>query len=145
MSTATKLYQSEQWTLIINGVLIDSGYNDGEFLTIKQAEKDFTAKVGADGEVTRSKSNNRLAIVNVKLMQTSSGNDLLSIMNNLDIATPGGAGIGAFLVMDQLGRAKYAAAKCWVSGVPDVTLDKEATMREWEITCSYLIRYDGGS
>lgn len=145
MSTDFKQWQAEQITIFFCGLLIDSGYADGEFLSIEQSEKDYTAVVGTDGEVTRCKTNNRHTTITIKLMQTSSGNDKLSALSNLDISVPGGAGVGAFLVRNRLGRSLYTAEKAWIAGPPKVSFDREAQTMEWTLECAYLIRSDGGS
>ena len=140
-----KIYDADQISLSFMGIPIDSGYADGEFLTIEQAEDDFVAKVGTDGEVTRSKTNNRLATIKVKLMLTSSGNSALSALNNLDRATPGGAGVGPMLVRDRQGTSLYTASKCWISRPPDVSFDREPTAREWTLQAANLVRFDGNT
>ena len=131
--------------MVFMGILIDSGYADGEFLTIEQEEQDFLTKVGTDGEVTRSKSNNRHAIIKLKLMQTSDGNTLLSALNNIDVNTPGGLGVGPMMILDQNGTTVYTAKSCWIAKPPDVSFDRTATSREWTLEVANLIRVDGGN
>lgn len=140
-----KIYDSNQVTLVFMGIPITSGFADGEFLSIEQSEADFVVKVGTDGEVTRSKTNNRHATIKVKLMQTSSGNALFSVVNNLDVLTPGGAGVGPMLVRDRQGTSLYTSLACWIAKPPDVSFDKEATPREWTLECDQLVRFDGGN
>lgn len=140
-----KVYDSDQVSLVFMGIPIDSGYAEGSFLTIEQSEQDFEVKVGTDGEVTRSKTNNRHATIKVKLMQTSSGNTALSALNNLDVATPGGAGVGPMLIRDRQGTSLYTAGKCWIAKPPDVDFDRSATSREWTLECANLIRFDGSN
>lgn len=140
-----KVYDADQVVMVFMGLPISSGYADGEFLTIEQEAQDFDSKVGTDGEVTRSKTNNRHAIIKVKLMQSSDGNALLSALNNLDVATSGGAGVGPMLIKDLQGTALFSASKCWIAKPPDVSFDRTATSREWTLECSNLVRLDGGN
>jgi hypothetical protein len=140
-----KVFDADQVSLVFMGITIDSGYADGEFVTIEQTEQDFTVVVGTDGEVTRSKTNNRHATIKVKLMQTSSGNATLSALNNLDVATPGGAGVGPMMIRDRQGTSVYTASKCWIAKPPDVSMDRTATPREWTLECANLVRFDGGN
>lgn len=142
---ATKVYDADQVSVVLMGVPISSGYADGEFLRIEQEAEDFTHKVGTDGEVTRSKTNNRVAKVTLRLMQSSDGNAALSAINNLDRSAPNGAGIGPFLVRDRQGTSLFTASKCWISKPPNVTMAREATEREWELTVADLVRLDGGN
>ena len=139
-----KYYDADQVTVTIAGIPL-SGYADGEFLSIEQESEDFTDVAGTDGEVSRSKTNDRRATITIMLMQTSDSNDLLSELSNLDRNNPNGAGVGAFLCRDRQGRALYQAQECWVQQPPDVSMDRGATSREWTLRCARLIRFDGGN
>lgn len=139
-----KIYDSKEVSIIICGIPIDSGYADGEILKIEQDEEDFKKVTGTDGEVTRSKTNNRGARVTLRLMQTSDGNASLSALNAKDKAQAGGAGVGSFLVKDRTnGTVKYSAESCWIAKPPSVSFDKTATAREWMIDLADLTRSDG--
>jgi hypothetical protein len=140
-----KVYDADEVTVSIAGLPIDSGYDDGEFCRIEQEADDFTDKAGTDGEVTRSKTNDRRATCSIILMQSSDGNALLSGLNNIDRLAGNGAGVGPFLVRDRQGTALYAAAESWISKPPDVSFDREPTAREWTIRVANLERFDGGN
>jgi Protein of unknown function (DUF3277) len=140
-----KVYDANQVSMIFMGIPITSGYEDGEFLTIEQTMADFEVVTGTDGSVTRYRTNNRHATIKVKLMQSSSGNAALSVINTLDISTPGGAGIGPMLIRDRQGTSIYTASKCWVAKPPDVKFDRKPVAREWILECADLVRLDGGN
>lgn len=140
-----KIYDADQILVNFAGVPVDSGYADGEFLRIEQAEDDFTLVMGTDGSGTRSKSNNRSATITLILMQSSQTNTALSALNNLDLKTSGGAGVGPLLIKDKSGTSLYSAAKCWISKAPNVSFDRTATSREWTLMTDNLIRLDGGN
>ena len=140
-----KVYDANEVTVSIAGLPIESGYDDGEFCRIEQEADDFTDKAGTDGEVTRSKTNDRRATISIMLMQSSTGNALLSGLNNIDRLAGNGAGVGPLLVRDRQGLALYAAAECWISKPPDVSFDREPTAREWTLRCASLERFDGGN
>ncbi len=140
-----KIYDADQVSLVFMGIPIDSGYADGEFLSIEQTTADFESVVGTDGEVTRSKTNDARATIKVKLMQTSSGNAAFSALNNIDKTLPGGAGVGPMLVKDRQGTSLYTASKTWIAKPPDVSFDRAATAREWTLECANLVRFDGGN
>jgi len=140
-----KVYDANEVTIIVAGIPIDSGYDDGEFCRIEPESPDFVDKVGTDGEVTRSKTNDRRATCSVILMQSSTGNALLSALNNIDRLNGNGAGVGPFLVRDKQGTSLYAAAECWISQPPNVSFDREPTAREWTIRIANLERFDGGN
>ena len=142
---ALKVYDANEVTVSIAGLPIESGFDDGEFVRIEQESEDFIDKVGTDGEVTRSKTNDRRATVSILLMQSSDANALLSGLNNIDRLAGNGAGVGPFLVRDRQGLALYAAAECWISKPPDVSFDREPTAREWTLRVASLERFDGGN
>jgi len=142
---ALKVYDANEILMIIAGIPVTSGYDDGEFCRIEQETEDFTDKVGTDGEVTRSRTNDKRATCSVILMQSSLGNALLSALNNIDRLAGNGAGVGPFLVQDLQGTALYAAAECWISKPPDVSFDREPTAREWTIRIASLERFDGSN
>jgi hypothetical protein len=142
---ADKIYNADEVTLTIAGALIDSGFGDGEFLRVEQESDDFLDVVGTDGEVAVSKSNDRRATITVILLQTSSGNDLLSALRTLAVSSPGLAGAGPLYIRDRNGRTVYESPACWIRKPPDATFDRSATSREWTIRCGTLIRTDGGN
>jgi Protein of unknown function (DUF3277) len=141
----TRVYDPDQVSVVAMGIPITGGYADGEFLTIEMVSDAFGEVVGTDGEVTRSKSNDNRATIKIKLMQSSPNNTALSAVYNLDLLTPGGAGIGPFLVRDRQGTAIYTAAHCWIKKAPDVSMDRTATHREWTLMCSDMVRLDGNN
>lgn len=143
---STKRYDAAQVTIVLMGILIDSGFAEGEFLAIKQNAPDYEIVVGTDGQVTRSRTNNRSAEIELKLMQTSDGNSFLSALSNVGLLAANGADIGAMLVRDRVsGLCMYTAQNCWISKPPDVNFDNKATPRTWTLTVDDLERVDAGS
>lgn len=139
-----KVYDASQVTVAFAGVPL-SGYASGAFCRISEEADAFTDDVGADGEVVRSKTNDRRATVTVILQRTSDSNDFLSALANLDKNSPNGAGVGALLIRDRNGRALYTASKAWIRKAPDVEFGTEAGNVEWTIRCANLVRFDGGN
>jgi hypothetical protein len=141
-----KRYDAAQVTMVFMGLLIDSGFADGEFLTITMDAPIYEKVVGTDGQVSRSRTNNGCAVIKVKLAATSDGNTLMGGLANLGILAANGADIGPMLVRDRVsGTCMYTAANAWISAFPDVSYDNKVTMREWEITVDDLVRIDTGS
>lgn len=137
-----KEYQASQVSITIAGIPI-SGYADGTFITVERDEDSFTKQVGTDGEVTRSKSNNRTGAITLVLMQTSASNLLLSAWLATDEL--GGSSIGPFLMKDNSGNSIYAAQNCWARKYPSAEFGREATSREWIIDCDNLVITEGGN
>jgi hypothetical protein len=140
-----KVYDADAVSIIFAGIPLDSGFDDGEFCRIEQESDDFGDKVGTDGEVTRFKTNDRRTTITIILMQSSSGNDALSVLNNLDRLAGNGAGVAPILIRDQQGNALFAAAECWISKPPDISYDREPTAREWTLRAANPERFDGGN
>lgn len=144
MAPRLGIYDFDQVSVIFGPVVLE-GFQDGEGVTIEPGAETFTMVVGADGHVARSKTLNKTATVTIKLLQTSACNDLLSALHNLDRDTPNGAGVVPLTIRDRNGRSLYFAPQAWISDAPDVTFDREATAREWTVSCAFLARTDGGS
>ena len=140
----TRIYDSNRVQVSFAAVPVQ-GYADGEFLTITREADAFTSVVGTDGEVSRSKSNDRRATISIKLMSTSPTNDLFSAILSGDINANGGAGVGAFLVVDLSGASLYSAGNAWITKGPDVAYGREAGEREWILQCDKLYEFTGGN
>jgi hypothetical protein len=137
---ATKIYNADEVSFTFSGVPCTSGWADGEFVKIEQNEDAFTIVVGTDGEVARSKTNNKTARVTLTLLQTSDYNKILATIHEADKATAGGTGVLPLLVKDNNGLATFAAKSAWIVKAADVTYDRGATSREWVFECGDLLR-----
>lgn len=139
------IFDATEVTINVGGFPIESGFADGEFLRVEQAEDGFLTVVGTDGSVTRSKSNNRMATVTIILMSSSDGNAILSTLHNTDLKASNGAGVVPILIRDRQGTTLMAGAKAWVIKAPDASFDRTATPREWTIGVADFERFDGGN
>lgn len=121
-------YDPKQVVISWNGIVID-GFADGTYISVERNEDMFALTVGADGETTRTKTNNRSGRITVTLMQTSSANALLAAAHNLDDQT--GVNNGPFLMEDLLSGTIIFGANTWITKMPVVEKGKEASNREW--------------
>lgn len=140
----TRIYDSNQVQVAFAGVPVQ-GYADGDFLTITHETDAFSDVVGTDGQVSRSKTNDRRATVEIILMNTSPTNDLLTAIYLADLNSPGGAGVGSLLVTDLNGTSLYTAGAAWVMKAPDVTYGREANERTWTLRVDSLREFTGGN
>ena len=140
-----KVYDANQVSIIVGNILIEEGYDDGEFLTIEYDEDSYIHKVSTDGMGTRSKTNNDAATVTIKLIQSSPANDGLTALWTLDRNANNGAGVVPLLINDKSGRSVYTALECWIQKQPDISFDREATVREWTIKVNALVPYTAGN
>jgi hypothetical protein len=126
----------DQYTLMFANVSLSkgagqSGYADGEFFTAKQLKPSFTFVEGTDGSVARSKTNSRMIEMTLSFLQTSANNSYLSTLLQADENTPGGIGIGSFVLKDLQGTTLIACTRCWITTPADVNLNRGAEPRKW--------------
>jgi hypothetical protein len=113
--------------------LSDGGYGEDEVMQLEWEEDQFTAYVGADGEVSRAATNNGLATVTLTYAHTAAANDRLTALLKADMAAPNGAGAGMFSARDVNGRMLVQAERAWVMAYPSVTLGKTIQTVEWKL------------
>lgn len=140
-----KIYSAAEVSLIFSLIPIDGGRGDDEFVQIAKAEETYSYKAGVDGEGTRSFSTNSYFTVKVTLMQTSSGNAILSAIHTGDISLPGGAGVAPILIRDKQGKSIFAAAEAWITKWPDLKYAKEAGTVEWTFGVHGAVQFIGGN
>lgn len=139
------VYDPNEVSILVCGLPIDGGFGEDTFIEIDQDSNDFDDVVGTDGDVTRSKTNDRRATITLTLMQSSVSNALLSALNNIDRRKSNGAGVGPLLIKDNQGTTLFAAEKSWIAKPPTAGFGKKANERAWMIRCASLERFDGGN
>lgn len=143
-SLRTKVYNPDEIAIQFAGFQIDGGYADGSFCSI-EFQDSFTMQKGTDGEVTRSRTNDRSAVVTIKLMQTSSANQVLSAYLKADLNAPNGQGIADIQIKDLVSGSLYTSNDCWIQKHADVDFDRDATSREWVFQCGHMDAFTSGS
>lgn len=137
-TTRAKTYAADRVFVTLAGILLNSGYAEGEFLSIEPASDDWGDKAGADGEVARYRTNDRRATVKFKCLQTASGNAELMALRNADVAAPNGAGVGALEVRDlSSGELLASATYAWVQKIPTISRGREVAEYEWTIRVAH--------
>jgi hypothetical protein len=127
---SVRTYSPGEIVMTVNGVAM-GGFADGTFITVARDEQSFTKVTGADGTVSRSKSNNRSGTVTLSLKQTSPSNEILSallVQDELD-----NSGVVPVLIKDNSGTSRFFSGTGWVQGMPSVEYGKEIANREWVI------------
>ena len=138
------VYDADEVTVSLNGIPL-SGYADGAFCRIARESDAFSDVAGTDGEVARSKTNDRRATISILLLQTSKSNDVLSALAILDENTPGGKGVGVFLLRDRQGTTLHLGPSTWISKPADSEFGREAGTREWTLRCANLQSFIGSN
>jgi hypothetical protein len=129
--------------VIIFGADIIQGYADGSFVTVDRNEDSWNLSVGADGEGTRTKSNNKSGQITLTLAQSSQSNQILSqaaLADELD-----NAGLRPILIKDNLGTSLYSAELAYVKKPAASEFSNESTNREWIIETDNLQMFIGGN
>lgn len=117
----------------LSAVPLEGGYGEDEVMQLEWEEDQFTAYVGADGEVSRAATNNGLATVTLTYAQTAAANDRLTALLKADMLATNGAGAGMFQARDLNGRMVVSSDRSWVMAYPSVTLGKTIQTVEWKI------------
>jgi hypothetical protein len=129
--------------IIVVGAVPISGYADGTFLEVAQADQQFTLSVGADGFATRVKSNNYSATVTITLSQTSPSNDYLSGLAALDRLSNGG--VVPLLIKDLSGTTIIFSESAWIQQIPDITYGNEINTVAWVFELAQADTFVGGN
>ncbi len=129
---------------ILFGPYIIHGYGKGTFIEIDPDDVLYTKETGGDGEVARSRSNNKSHRLKLTLMQTSSSNDDLSAAALADEVAPGGI-VLPLTCKDLLGNTVFFATEAWISKRPNYKRSKNVEDNEWLIDTGSADFYLGGN
>ena len=124
-------YDPKAVILTVGGIPI-SGYSEGTFIDVTRNEPTWNLVVGADGLVTRGKTNNFTGTLTITLKQSSPSNDVLSGILAIDEAT--NQGVFPVLVKDLSGNSIYFGARCWINQYADSTFGKDISDRVWSLS-----------
>jgi hypothetical protein len=139
---ATKNFDPKRWGLIFGGVPL-VGAAQGSFVTFKRKEDVYTMQKGVFGEVTRSRQYDITGECTVKVMQSSSMNDVFNGFLLLDKMS--NAGIIPIVAKDFNSATTLTCAEAWIRKNPDYELDKDMKEIEWVFDCADLDEIFGGS
>ena len=127
-------YSAEQVIVTIGGRII-TGFADGDFITASYSSDRYTAKAGADGEVARSKTADRMGTVEVVLAHTSAANAELTDLFKMNLM--GGVDdIVDITIADLSGNGLVTASAAWLMTAPDFVRGKEISENSWTIQCA---------
>ncbi|MFC3227331.1 phage structural protein [Marinibaculum pumilum] len=140
---AVKTYDPRDVQVIIGGFSM-TGYADGTYVSVTSDEAAYNKTIGADGEVSRARTNNRSGTMTLTLKQTSASNDVLTGFAIADETANGGV-FPAMVKEVGSGRTLLFAAAAWIQQWPDVGYSKEIGNREWTIALATIDRFVGGN
>jgi hypothetical protein len=128
-----KAVNPKRFTMNVAGILIRSGFADGEFFTADPESDSVLSVAGTDGEVATSVSYDSRWNIMIKTLQSGDANSVFSQLYNLK--RRGNGVIGFFPVLfKHADTGEYlAGANCCFSRAPSVKQDRTATAREWKM------------
>lgn len=144
MAELTGSYDPSRVIVTVGGVIL-SGWSDGDAIIARRAEDAYSTRVGIDGGVARSRNANKMGEFEFRLLQTSSANDAMSALFNVDDLVNDGLAVVPVSVVDGSGRSLASATQCWIKTVPEATFGKEAGERIWVMSAADLKIFHGGN
>lgn len=137
-----RTYDPKSVIITIGGIPM-SGFADGAFVSVERSNDTFSKVSGADGIVSRAKSNDRSGSLTLTLAQTSPSNDFLSGVAVLDELS--NRGVVPVAVTDISGRSRIVSAFGWVKKPAKAEFGKEISNREWVLDLADVDFFDGGN
>jgi hypothetical protein len=123
-----KTYDPKKVIVTFGGVPL-TGFADGTFVSVTAPTDRFSKKVGADGEVARTRSNDDTHEVTLTLIQTSLSNSYLSSIAAIDKVS--NLGIRPLTITDLSGGTIFFWPQAWIRKTPDTDFAKESGDRAW--------------
>jgi hypothetical protein len=135
-------YDFKKVVLTFGGVPID-GYAEGSVINVEASDgEEYKKKVGADGEVSWSKSNNNTHKVTITLKQSSTSNAYLSSIHNTDRET--GKAIFPLGITDLNGTSKQFWPHARIIGDPAWGYGADETDRQWVFDTAQIAQDERG-
>jgi len=128
------------------GPLIITGFSDGDAVTVTRSQNLAAYRTGLDGTTGRATILDKSGTVEVRLLQTSSANDELSTLFNMDSIFLEGNSTYPITVTDFSGRTVLAGANCWLETLPPVAFSTAAVgERVWTFRAASIQMFIGGN
>ncbi len=137
-----KTYDPKRILAIFAGIPVQ-GYAEGTFVNIERSEDGFSLSVGASGDVTRIRSNDKSGAIVLTLQASSPTNDLLSAIHRQDELF--GTGTGAFFLKDLNGTTIAEASDAWIVKYAAMEYGDDGPNREWTLHTAELDLNVGGN
>lgn len=136
-------YSPKDVLVSVAGMHTVTGYADGTFVRIKKDGRPFRKQRSMSGEQARIYEEDQGFTVELTLMQSSSSNNILSMLYNIDIATR----MGKFplIIKDGRGSTTFVSLTTWIEQIPDVTFGSTLSTNTWVFGCSDAIINIGGN
>lgn len=136
-------YDPKKVIVSFGGVEI-TGFAEDSIIKIAPMGDGTTSIVGCTGDVVRGISPDRRKEVTIRLLQSSSSNDILSTIALRD--NQNGDGVLPFLMKDLSGRTTFYSSKAWIVNLPEVNRTNEPAggSTEWVLNTADGDLFVGG-
>lgn len=139
---ALKTYDPKKVVCVVGGAII-SGYADGSFISCERNMDTYSRVVGADGETTRVRSNDKSGKITITLQASSDSNTIMSGFAIADEVS--NRGVIPVLIQDTLGTTLVTATRAWVTKMANIEQSKEMTTRAWILETDEIVMFAGGN
>lgn len=115
------------------GTLTITGFADGTFVKVARTTSErYKKKIGAQGEVSRSKVADKSGTISITLKHTSPSNSKLYLLDKSPATFP--------ITVIENGEAKFVASatEAWIEKTPDPEFGADEANVEWTIGCADL-------
>jgi hypothetical protein len=136
-------YSPSDVSITVAGLYSVTGFAEGTFVRISKDTQQATTVRAMDGTMSRIKSPDTGWKVEITLAQSSSGNDILSMLWNIDKVT----GMGKFplFIKDGSGSTMFTAGTAWVEEIPDIVFSNQMETRTWKFAATDVLVNVGGN
>jgi hypothetical protein len=135
-------YDPQKTSITFDGATI-IGYGGSTFMKASRNEDAYLLTIGADGHGVRTRNANRSGRMEITLLASSPGNDILQAIAHEDELNADG--VGSFMFKDASGTALASAQNAWVVKIPDLERAKEMGEVTWIIETDLLQLQQGGT
>lgn len=120
------------------------GFAVESFVALERTADATSSSVGAGGEVTVEKINDKRKKVTLRLTRTSPDNAVLSTIFQTQ-ETTGDIFIAPMTIKDGLGSDLHVAPEAWIMREPDPEYTAESGISEWVFEAASMKSFHGGS
>lgn len=137
-----KNFNPAETVLVFKGHII-TGFASGTHITAERDTDAFTDDVGADGFVTRVRSNDERGTITVTLVAASPSNQVLNNLMVIDQVS--GRASGNLELVNLNDTTLIGATDAWIMKPANYESGDSASNREWKIRCAALKMFIGAA
>lgn len=140
---ALRTYNLAQVQILVGGLPME-GFGESDAISFEMNADLYESAVGADGEVTRSATNDRSGTITLTLMSTSPANDKLNVFLQ---RSKGSAVNDTFevFVKDLNSADTFIASDAYIQKEPVSSYGRNAAEREWTLYAANVTTFFGGA